>query len=239
MNSHMPSPRTIAPRMDDLEPPRSLRDVIADRLRDEIIDGVLPPGTRIREERIAEAEGVSRIPVREALQRLEAEGFLVLTPRRGATVATPSPERALETMEIRRALEVMAVRRAASARGGECVNELTALVRKGLRAVERRRHTEIPELIDRFHHLVAVASGNQELVELLAQLRSRVRWMFEVDVEHRSEGSWAEHSAILDAILAGDERAAVKLMDGHVARDELLYRAMSSGDMSRARHARH
>lgn len=208
--------------------PQPLRDQIADRLRKQIFDGTLVPGTRIREEHIAEEQGVSRIPVREALQRLEGEGYLVLTPRRGATVAAPSRQRALELMEVRRALEILAAQRAAAARGGTVAHELAALVERGFAAIEKRQHAAIPALIDRFHALVAVASGNAELVVLLEQLRPRVRWMFEVDVEHRSEGSWADHDAILEAILAGDEREAARLMDAHVAKDENLYRQMSA-----------
>jgi len=206
---------------------KPMRDQIADRLRSQILQGELPPGSRIREERLAEEQGVSRVPVREALQRLEGEGYLVLTPRRGATVATPSRERAVEVMEVRRALENLAVRQAAAARGGSVAKELAAVVDRGFVAIERRRHREIPDLIDRFHHLIAVASGNSELVALLEQLRTRVRWMFEVDVEHRSEGSWNDHREVLDAVLAGDEERAVALMDAHVARDEQLYRSMS------------
>lgn len=216
--------------MPPVSPRRSLRDELTDRLRRDIIDGVLPPGTRLREERLAEEAGVSRIPVREALQRLEAEGFLVLVPRKGATVATPSPERALEVMEIRRELEMLAVRRAAARRGGNLGEELAASVREGIAALDHQQLDEVPELIDRFHHLIALASGNRELVELLAQLRSRVRWMFEVDLEHRSARSWRDHAEILAAVLAGDEIAAVSLMDRHVARDELLYRALGSED---------
>ena len=207
---------------------KPLRDQIAESLRAQIITGALVPGTRVREERIAEERGVSRVPVREALQRLEVEGYLVLTPRRGATVASPSPERALEVMEVRQELEVLAARRAAAVRGGSVAAQLEKVVDRGFAAIEARRLAQIPGLIDRFHDLIAVASGNAELVTLLEQLRARVRWMFEVDVEHRSEGSWADHRAILDAVLAGDERRAAALMADHVARDAALYRRMSS-----------
>jgi DNA-binding GntR family transcriptional regulator len=203
------------------------RDEIAGSLRTQILSGALVPGTRLREERIAEELGVSRVPVREALQRLEAEGYLVLTPRRGATVAAPSPERALEVMDIREHLEVLAARRAAAARGGPVAARLEKVVERGFAAIEAHRLAQIPDLIDQFHDLIAVASGNAELVALLEQLRTRVRWMFEVDVEHRSEGSWADHRAILDAVLAGDEDGAAALMARHVARDAALYRDLS------------
>jgi DNA-binding GntR family transcriptional regulator len=205
-------------------PDRLLRDVITDALRGQILAGTLPAGTRIREERIAADHGVSRVPVREALQRLEQEGYLVLQPRRGATVASPSPSRALELMIIRRHLESLAAQLAAARRGGDEAIELQRLVDEGTRAVVEHRHDEVPHLVDRFHEVVALASGNGELIELLAQLRSRVRWMFEVDLEQRQPAAWADHAAIAEAILAGDPARAAQHMDRHVEKDELDYR---------------
>ncbi|MBL7495803.1 GntR family transcriptional regulator [Frankia sp. CNm7] len=207
--------------------PQLLRDTIAAALRSEIVAGALRPGERIREERIASEHGVSRVPVREALQRLAQEGFLVLTPRRGATVATPSPRRALELMAIRSNLEVLAAQLAARRRGGSAATELAHLVELGTAATAERRYSELPALIDRFHDLVAVGSGNGELVELLRTIRSKVRWMFEVDVEERSTMSWAHHAEIVDAILRGDERAAAMHMVHDVDRDEALYRHLA------------
>jgi DNA-binding GntR family transcriptional regulator len=130
---------------------------------------------------------------------------------------------------VRRALEVLAVRRAAVARGGDVADELRRVLKQGLTAIERRRLAPIPQLIERFHELVAIASGNTELVTLLDELRPRVRWMFEVDVARRSPESWADHEALLDAILAGDEDGAAALMDRHVAKDEDLYRLLTFG----------
>src|SRR5258706_2498112 len=133
---------------------KPLRDQITDRLRSEIVSGRLAPGNRIRKEHIAASQGVSRVPVREALQRLEREGYLILTPRRGATVASPSPERALQVMEVRRALEVWAVRRAAANRGGAVADELGRVVAKGLKAIERRRAPPAPPPHDPLHRPV-------------------------------------------------------------------------------------
>jgi DNA-binding GntR family transcriptional regulator len=208
-----------------LEDDRPLRDLVADAVRADIISGALPPGTRVREEQLALDHGVSRVPVREALQKLAGEGFLTLSPRRGATVATPSPTMAVEVMEIRRYLELLAVRRAAEARGGVFAGELAKVMTAGSRALAARQHRRLPPLVERFHALVTEACGNQELIVLLASLRSRVGWMFAVDVETRSEAAWTEHAAILAAVLAGDADLAVRLMDAHVAVDELLLRA--------------
>jgi DNA-binding GntR family transcriptional regulator len=204
---------------------RPLRDVVTDAVRDHIASGLLLPGTRIREEQLAEDYGVSRVPVREALQALAREGYLVLAPRRGATVAAPSPRTALEVMEIRRALEVLATRRAAASGGGPVARSLARVVEQGQRTLDAGQHRKLPPLIDRFHALVAEASGSQELVATLGNLRARVRWMFAVDVDTRSDKSWDDHAVICAAIVAGDVERAAALMDEHVLRDETLYRA--------------
>jgi DNA-binding GntR family transcriptional regulator len=211
-----------------VESDRPLRDVVADALRAEITSGALPPGTRVREEQLALDHGVSRVPVREALQKLAGEGFLTLSPRRGATVSTPSPTKAIEVMEIRRSLELLAVRRAAEVRGGDVAGQLVKAVQSGSRAVAAGQHHRLPQLVDRFHGLIAEASGNAELVLLLENLRSRISWMFAVDIETRSDTAWSEHAAVLDAVLNGDADLAVLLMDSHVEHDELLFRARAS-----------
>jgi DNA-binding GntR family transcriptional regulator len=148
----------------------------------------------------------------------------VLVPYRGATVAWPSPSRAIEVMQIRQALEVLAARLAAQQRGGAVASDLAQLVRRGNRAAASGHHGQLPQLIDRFHELVAMASGNKELIELLDQVRNKVRWMFEVDIEERAEESWADHARILDAIVAGDEDLAARHMSEHVKKDEDLWR---------------
>ena len=100
------------------------RDVIADALRVRIMSGELKPGERLREDAVAEEYGVSRVPVREALRRLESEGFVSLTPYRGATVSQTSRQDSLELMQVRRALETMAARLAAQNRGGPVAGDL-------------------------------------------------------------------------------------------------------------------
>jgi DNA-binding GntR family transcriptional regulator len=198
--------------------------VIADALRSQIINGTIKPGRRVREEEIALDHGVSRVPVREALQRLAAEGYVELTPRRGATVVIPDLTRVLEIMEIRRVLEVHAVRGAARAAGGSAAKQLSTLVDRGYKAAVAQRNAQIPALVEEFHDLVAVASGNTELVLLLRQIRNKIRWMFQVDLDERATGSWDDHRRIVDAIRAGDENEAAGRMDAHVSRDEAHYR---------------
>ncbi|CAN5522034.1 GntR family transcriptional regulator [soil metagenome] len=202
---------------------RPLRNVIADEVRSKIISGEYEPGSRIREEELTLAFGVSRVPVREALQLLEQQRFLVLRPRRGAIVDSPSPTGARELMVIRCELEGLAARLGAAARGGDHAAELVAVTEAGEAALAAGELDELPDLIDQFHELVAVSSGNHELVEMLRIVRGRVDWLFEVDIEGRSPGSWSDHRRICDAILSGDAAAAGSLMTSHVFKDEQLY----------------
>lgn len=207
---------------------KPLRDVIADAVREQIVLGYIKPGRRLREDEIAQDHGVSRVPVREALQKLEAEGYLALTPFRGATVRVPSQDAILQAMQVRRALEVMAASLAARVRGGTVARQLVKLVEQGNRAVARRRYQRVPELVSRFHELVATASGNKELMDLLALYRGKVEWMFSVDLDKRAEQEWSDHSAISEAILSGDEARAANLMGTHVAKDEELLMAQGN-----------
>jgi DNA-binding GntR family transcriptional regulator len=203
---------------------RPLRDLVADALRERIANGALTPGSRVREEMIAAEMGVSRVPVREALQMLEREGFIELTPRRGAAVAVPSVGRVFDLLEVRTSLEVLAAALAARRAGGDYVDQLTATVEEGTKAASERDFKRLPDLIDRFHDLVARASGNEELVRMLESIRSRIRWMFEYDLEGRSPTSWAVHGKILAAIIAADESAAAD----HMASDVQPARALAA-----------
>src|SRR5260370_3251000 len=118
----------------------------------------------------------------------------------------------------------MAARLAAERRGGAVANEMSGVVRRGNRAARSHDHGVLPELINEFHELVAVASDNEELIELLGQVRDKVRWMFEVDLPERSQDSWTDHALILEAILAGAAETAAQRMDVPVAHDKPLYR---------------
>ena len=211
---------------------RPLRDLVADAVRSAILTGELQPGTRVPEEQLASDRGVSRVPVREALQMLATEGLVVLSPRRGATVALPDVEKALELMEIRRALELLGVRRAAAARGGSQAEDLSRVLRLADKAVSAGHLEELPPLVEEFHSLLTVASGNEELATVLANVRMRVGWMFSVDLDTRSVTAWDEHAAILRCVLDGDADGAEALMDTHVSHDEVLLRAKAAGQDS-------
>ena len=199
-------------------------DAIVKALRDEIIDGRLGAGERLKEEVIGARFNVSRVPIREALLQLESEGFVNIEKYKGATVTGRSQQDVVELMQVRRGLEMLAASLAAEARGGEQAAALRNLVEIGRRTGEAGAVDELPDLIMEFHKLVAQASGNSHLTRMLEDILRRIAWGFELEIEDRIESSWADHSAIATAILTGSPVQASFLMGEHIAKDEAIYR---------------
>ncbi|MFD5179449.1 GntR family transcriptional regulator [Nocardia sp. NPDC058379] len=201
------------------------RDAVAEALRTSIMSGELKPGDRLREELLAEQFGVSRVPIREALSRLESEGFVTITPFRGAAVSDSSKQDVLELIQVRRGLEVLAAQLAADARGGSVRDRLTTVVRFGHQATREHRLGDSADLTIEFHQLVAEASGNATLQQMIDTMLQRISWGFSMAVDHGDDVSWADHSAIAAAIIHGSAASAGYLMGEHIAKDEALFLA--------------
>lgn len=189
----------------------STGDSIAHALRQDILAGRLTAGERLIEESIAKKYGVSRVPVREALSRLQSEGFVTIVRYRGAAVSETLVQDGRELLQIRRGLEVLAAQLAATNRGGEAADELTALAQD----FDRHHDGEGPS----FHEVVAAASGNRQLVEMLAGLNRRVQW----GLGHNPDASTSDHRAIAQAIVNGSAVQAGYLMEEHLRRDERYF----------------
>jgi DNA-binding GntR family transcriptional regulator len=201
-----------------------LSATVVQTLRAEIIDGRIGIGDRLKEDALASRFGVSRVPVREALQQLEAEGFVIIEKFKGASVSARSQQDVVELMQVRRGLEVLAATLAGDRAGGDQADALRAVVAQGRRAGDDRAVDQLPPLIMEFHAVVARASGNAHLVTMLENLLQKIAWGFELDIVGRIESSWADHSAIAEAILAGSGPTAGSLMGEHIIKDERLYR---------------
>ncbi|ROQ36498.1 DNA-binding GntR family transcriptional regulator [Frondihabitans sp. PhB188] len=191
-------------------------------LRAEIIAGTLPRGTRLKEDQLAERFGVSRVPVREALRQLETEGFVVAEKFKGVSVADSSPEAVVELMQIRRGLEVLAAQLAAGRRGGESADLLRAVVN------EERSDQEVEVQSPRFtfHRLVAAASGNARLDQMIERLVHQTSWAFERVTQDEVASSGGDHAAVANAILRGSVVQAGLLMEEHLRRDEAIFAAL-------------
>jgi DNA-binding GntR family transcriptional regulator len=187
---------------------RPLRDKVIDELRRRIIDGVYSPGDRLTEDRLADAFGVSRNPVREAIRVLEAEGFLVGQPRRGAVVAQISVQDVHDLFDIRLALEVLAARLVAERAGDVAGAALDEILTAAKAAAAAQQLDQLADLNTRFHAEICAYSGNALLRAMMETLHTRLQWVYRQSAKVRAPHSWAEHEALVAAIRASDPEAA-------------------------------
>jgi DNA-binding GntR family transcriptional regulator len=193
-----------------------LSALVVDELRNAILVGRYHPGERLVEDRLAQDFGVSRIPVREALRTLAAEGLVEVQPRRGAIVAILPTEVAREMIEVRAALEGLNARLAARRRDTELLDAAKLALKKGNVATAAGRFDTLSELNDEFHELLSKAGSNSVLVDLMRTLRDRTRALFPQLDREQARRAWEEHAAILQAVIAGDADLAELLAERHV-----------------------
>jgi DNA-binding GntR family transcriptional regulator len=195
---------------------RSLRDETVDELRRLILSGDVAPGERLSELSISERLGVSRLPVREAFRRLEAEGLLQSLPRRGVRVAELDGDELRIVREVRIALELIAVRQTIEKQDPEVLGALRRSLEQGRAAAEADDHETLSQLNDEFHELLGTGAGSRFLADTLRAVRNQAHHL----VGGKSAAvapSWDEHAAIIRATIDGDGELACMLMRRHLA----------------------
>ncbi|MGW2661780.1 GntR family transcriptional regulator [Nocardia tengchongensis] len=196
---------------------RSLSAQVFTLLRDRIVEGVLEPGSRINERELAEELGVSRNPIREALPRLENEGFVVIVPRRGAVVTELTYRDVEELFAVRRSLEVLAATDAAAAvAGGRSPQRLLTAVEVAEHALAQREDAALAAANAALHEQIVQLSGNSLLISIMPPIAGRIRRLFRLEAERDQAVLCAEHRALCAAIAAGDQRLAADLAAAHV-----------------------
>jgi DNA-binding GntR family transcriptional regulator len=195
---------------------RSLSEVVSEQIRGRILDGSLKPGERLVEDRLSAELGVSRVPVREALRGLSAEGLVTLLPRRGATVVEVTPETVAELVEVRALLEGLNARLAAQRHDPEIVAQLKDTLARGNAAANAGTAEELARLNAEFHERLAEASRNAVLSDVMRGLRERTSIAFAINGRTRAREDWEEHAGILAAVIAGDAELAALLANRHV-----------------------
>ena len=205
---------------------QTLAATVGERLRRLILDGQLVPGTTLRLSPLAASLGVSVMPVREALRRLEAEGLVVLTPRRGATVAELSVEDAEETYALRVALESLCAGRAAERLTDADIVELERLFE---RMESAEKSADLGAFIDAdhaFHSYLYAVSGRSRLTRMISELQDRSRRYLPSLYEawQMVEDPLDAHRPLLAAIQARDAARVEALTREHMkqAGDRLL-----------------
>lgn len=206
-----------------VEPPRpggasSTTDQIVDAITGAIVERRLMPGTKLVEQQIADVFSVSRTVVRQALNQLSRDRLVTLEPARGAFVAMPSIAEARQVFEVRRMVEGGMVRLLAAQITDAQIAELRTHLRDERGAVARADVSGRTRLLADFHVVLARMLGNEVLAELVADLLSRsqlIALMYQS--AHSAEHSQSEHVDIVEALQRRDARAAVKLMEQHLA----------------------
>jgi DNA-binding GntR family transcriptional regulator len=195
-----------------------LREHVYERLQELLIDRSLAPGDHLVEERLAAQLGVSRGPVREALQRLHRDGWITIRPRHGAFVNQPTASQVQEFFEARGLVE----REAAHLAAVRCTPEDAAMLvaicdeadadlRRGVPSQAMAAHTA------RFHRAVLESARNHILLEFGERLSHRSRWFFAPLVASMAPGAWREHRAVAELIAAGEADLAAETMHDHIA----------------------
>ncbi|MBI3223807.1 MAG: GntR family transcriptional regulator [Mycolicibacterium cosmeticum] len=195
-------------------PGRPLREFIRDRIRDRISDGTYPPGTRLVERDLATDFQVSRLPVREALRMLNAEGFVEMLATRGVIVRQLSRVDVEELFDVREALETMAFRKAAQNAGQDDIRLLQALARRAEYAIAEQDRKTLHDCNVEFHDLVPQMVRNTILVGMLEPIEGRLHWINLQNDE--PELLWAEHRIMLAALITGDADLAQRLSHEHI-----------------------
>lgn len=192
----------------------SLVEQIREVLREDIVSLRLAPGVKLNVFSLAEQFGVSRTPVRDALQLLVEEGLVVVSPRVGCYVVQLSAEDVREISGIRKMIELyafpLALRNLSPAEIAG-FHERTLAVRD-LPYADRRRAFE--QLDREFHRELIRRAGNRRLAELAGRIHAFVDLMRNLNV--RVDGALAEHLAILEAMRAGDEAEARRRLEAHL-----------------------
>lgn len=198
----------------DASTPKTAFQFALEVLRGAISAGAIKEGEPLLQNDIAAALGISRMPVREALRILAAEGWLDVSPHKGAVVATLSIEEVIETFEIRFALESLALRKSIPAISTEDLAQCQLIVE----AMDLE--TDVGRWVDlnRKFHLSLYAKAGSRLRAVIGEQYDAVdRYLrLELTTLHNADESQLEHRAILDACRARDIEAAIALLGPHI-----------------------
>jgi DNA-binding GntR family transcriptional regulator len=223
------------------EEPIRLKDAAYEQLRELVLSGQLGPDEWLSERRLVEALGMSKTPIRVALERLENEGFIEILPQRGVRLRALTDEEILDYYDFRIALEAWSVRRACATADEADVAALRAIVTHQLdllppepRADERQ--VDVLSYIEQdaaLHDLLATIAGNGEVVRALRNGRDKLARVLST-ILLRNPGwlrsTTGEHVRIVDAVARGEADAAEREITAHLEAGKLFLRgALADG----------
>ncbi|HNB52781.1 MAG TPA: GntR family transcriptional regulator [Anaerolineales bacterium] len=195
---------------------KTITDVLVEQLRGEIIRGVYSPGTRLPLRDLADRFRLSTMPIREALQLLEAEGLVTGEARKGFRVTELSPAELDDIYTMRATLEAMATRVAVP----RISDETIATLRKIVAEIDTFQNDayRVFEANTNFHSLIYTASGRGHLCSIISMLRNRAAHYFHNYMLELETHAQTDHLAIIEACQDRDADRAADIMYGHIAR---------------------
>jgi DNA-binding GntR family transcriptional regulator len=196
----------------------SVVDRVYEALKEMAVGYAVRPGERINEGRIAMQLGVSRTPLREALNRLKMEGFLRFEPGRGFFCRELDPQEVFQLYELRKAIEIAAVRLAVARADDREIAALADFLDATGPGSDGRSVGELTELDETFHARLMVLSRNDEMLRVLDNVNARIRFVRWIDMGEGRSTTQAEHSAVVAALARRDAEAAVAILERHIDR---------------------
>lgn len=217
--------------------PSVISDQIYRDIASQIVEGAIPPGTKLEEQSIADKFKVSRTPVREAFRQLDAAGLIESRPHRGVRVIDFDFDQLSDMFEAVGELEAICA--------GLCAERMTPIQRKKLRDIHEQSRPvalengapDYAKLNVQFHDAIREGAGNATLSESIVRLRQRLapfRQSEFIEMRDRLQQSFEEHEELVNAINAGDRAAAHDAILNHITATSLLTIELLSARMREA-----
>lgn len=203
----------------DTPPSRLLREMAYERLKDAFQHADLQPGQPLSETQLSKLLGISRTPIREALQQLAQEGLVNIIPGRAVTIASRSVQEVLNAVHVRWLLEPEMARLTAESATPHQIEALQETWRDMETAIEHNDSAAWSKANTRYHQVMSNACPNALLGELILQMCNRVHYLANIDSQTnptRLAACTAEHRQIVEAIAAKNPSAAEQAMRDHI-----------------------
>jgi len=195
----------------------NLSERVYRELREMVIAFDVRPSERLNEITLAKHLGVSRTPLREALNRLCSEGFLTFSTNQGFFRKPLDVKEIFDLYEFRQALEAAAVKLVVQRVTADQLAEVEQFLERSSKDVPTRTTMDMVVLDEEFHERIVSLSGNSEMLRSLRNINGRIRYVRWVDMEGRRSTTQGQHKAIMKKLRAGDAEGSVKLMSDHIA----------------------
>ncbi len=199
---------------------KSLNEAAYSIIREKILHGDFELGSRIREDALAEEISISRTPVREAINRLVADGIIIKKSQRGLYLIDPDPEQIKDNIDIRISLEKLAVEKCIERSTDEDIAAITNSLKEFEKALKRKDYDTCNELDGKFHFLIVQMSKNSRLMSLLNELSAFFQLVRKKEKKSHPEkkniGTLKEHRRIAKAIKNRDISAAQEAVAANI-----------------------